>query len=47
VPDLCAYFQNAEVDVLVSRDDAENKEFAYKKLALGQNCVKLCPERML
>ena len=34
VPDLCASFQNAVVDVLVSRAVAATKEFGYKKLAI-------------
>jgi len=35
VPDLCASFQNAVVDVLVSRAIAATKEFGYKKLAIA------------
>ena len=35
VPDLCASFQNAVVDVLVSRAAAATKEFGYKKLAIA------------
>ena len=35
VPDLCASFQNAVVDVLVSRAVAATKEFGYKKLAIA------------
>lgn len=35
VPDLCASFQNAVVDVLVSRAIAAAKEFGYKKLAIA------------
>ena len=35
VPDLCASFQNAVVDVLVSRAVAAPKEFGYKKLAIA------------
>ena len=35
VPDLCASFQNAVVDVLVSRAVAATKEFGYKKLAMA------------
>ena len=35
VPDLCASFQNAVVDVLVSRAVAAAKEFGYDKLAIA------------
>lgn len=35
VPDLCASFQNAVVDVLVSRAVVATKEFGYKKLAIA------------
>ena len=35
VPDLCASFQNAVVDVLVSRAVSATKEFGYKKLAIA------------
>lgn len=35
VPDLCASFQNAVVDVLVSRAVAAAKEFSYDKLAIA------------
>lgn len=35
VPDLCASFQNAVVDVLVSRAVAATKEFGYKKLTIA------------
>ena len=35
VPDLCASFQNAVVDVLVSRAVAAAKEFGYYKLAIA------------
>ena len=35
VPDLCASFQNAVVDVLVSRAIAATKEFGYKELAIA------------
>ena len=35
VPDLCASFQNAVVDVLVSRAVAATKKFGYKKLAIA------------
>lgn len=35
VPDLCASFQNAVVDVLVSRAVAATKEFGYKNLAIA------------
>ena len=35
VPDLCASFQNAVVDVLVSRAVLATKEFGYKKLAIA------------
>ena len=35
VPDLCASFQSAVVDVLVSRAVAATKEFGYKKLAIA------------
>lgn len=35
VPDLCASFQNAVVDVLVSRAVAATKEFGYKKLVIA------------
>ena len=35
VPDLCASFQNAVVDVLVSRAIAATKKFGYKKLAIA------------
>ena len=35
VPDLCASFQNAVVDVLVSRAVAVAKEFGYDKLAIA------------
>ena len=35
VPDLCASFQNAVVDVLVSRAVAAAKEYGYDKLAIA------------
>ena len=35
IPDLCASFQNAVVDVLVSRAVAAAKEFGYDKLAIA------------
>ncbi len=35
VPDLCASFQNAVVDVLVNRAVAAAKEFGYDKLAIA------------